>query len=405
MENILLPHRERTMRRMMDYSKVLCIQDGSDLNYNNLDQCEGLGVIGTNQTGAKSKGLHQHSTFVVTTEGLPLGVLRADCTAPELKDKDDKRTAAQIPIEEKNTFCWIEGLRDCSDVKAHMPQTSVITVMDREADFFELFDEQRTNCSNVDLLVRANHNRNTTEEHKLFESVRLSPEKKELIIKVPRQSARPKKSKQKARPKRDKRHAKVSLRYRQVKIEPPRDFKGKDPISLWVVHVSEKNPPADTKPLEWFLITTIDIKSVEDAINCVEWYIKRWRIEDWHRVLKSGCKTEDLAHKTADRLRRAIAINLVVAWRIMLMTLLGREAPELPPEILFSDLEIKVLKAYAKKKELQAPDCLGSMVKLVAKIGGYLGRKSDPPPGHQLLWEGYSKLQLMCEGFALWDDG
>lgn len=158
------------------------------------------------------------------------------------------------------------------------------------------------------------------------------------------------KSKQKARPKRDKRHAKVSLRYRQVKIEPPRDFKGNDPISLWVIHVSEKNPPADTKPLEWFLITTIDIKSVEDAINCVEWYIKRWRIEDWHRVLKSGCKTEDLAHKTADRLRRAIAINLVVAWRIMLMTLLGREAPELPPEILFSDLEIKVLKAYAKKR-------------------------------------------------------
>ncbi len=112
----------------------------------------------------------------------------------------------------------------------------------------------------------------------------------------------------------------------------------------------EENPPTDTKPIEWFLLTTIDIKSEDDALNCVKWYCLRWRIEDWHRVLKSGCGVEKIAHETAERLRRAIAINLVIAWRIMLMTLLGRETPRLPPEVLFSDLEIEVLKAYAKKK-------------------------------------------------------
>jgi len=100
------------------------------------------------------------------------------------------------------------------------------------------------------------------------------------------------------------------------------------------------------------LLTTIDIKSPNDALKCIEWYCLRWRIEDWHRVLKSGCGIEALAHKTAGRLKRAIAINLVIAWRIMLMTLMGREMPELPPEVLFSDIEIEVLRAYAKKKAL-----------------------------------------------------
>jgi len=114
--------------------------------------------------------------------------------------------------------------------------------------------------------------------------------------------------------------------------------------------VNEDNPPADVEPLEWFLLTTVEIKSADDALSCVQWYCLRWRIEDWHRVLKSGCRVENMAHKTAERLRRAIAINLVIAWRIMLMTLLGREIPELAPEVVFSDLEIEVLKAYAKKK-------------------------------------------------------
>ena len=116
--------------------------------------------------------------------------------------------------------------------------------------------------------------------------------------------------------------------------------------------MNEDNPPAGVEPLEWFLLTTIDIKSIDDAIHCVEWYCLRWRIEDWHRVLKSGCRVEDMAHKAAERIRRAIAINLVIAWRIMLMTLLGREIPELPPEVVFSDLEIELLKAYAKKKAI-----------------------------------------------------
>jgi hypothetical protein len=350
MENILKPHRERTIRRMMGQKTVLCIQDGTSLDYSSLSNCEGLGVIGSNQTGAQSMGLHLHTTLAVTSEGLPLGVLRAECRARAAKSADDNRRSASIPIEEKETFSWILGLRDCMELSGKMPHTQVICVMDREADFFELFNDHRKNPC-VDLLVRAKHNRSTTGDGKLFDAVKQSEERGRLIIHVERQSARPKKSKQKARPKRPERMAEVALRYIPVELRPPVDeFRNKVPIPLWIVHIVEDTPPEGEDGLEWFLLTTVAIHSEEDARICLQWYCKRWRVEDWHRVLKSGCRIENAAHKTAERLKRAIAINLVIAWRIMLMTLLGRETPELPAEVLFSDIEIEVMKAYAKKK-------------------------------------------------------
>ena len=349
MENILLPHRERTVRRMKAHETVLCIQDGSDLNYSGLAECEGLGSIGTNQTGAESRGLHLHSTLVVTTEGLPLGVLRAEATAAEPRSKEDTRSSAAIPIEEKKTFRWIKGLRDCQEVGRQLPDTRVVSVMDREADIFELFDEQRRD-SCVDLLVRAKHNRAITNGRKLFEAVGETPVRERLRIPVPRRSARPKRSKQKARPARRERTAEVSLRYHCVELRPPPYLQDRAPVALWVVQVLEEEPPADAEPLRWYLLTTVKLDSPQQAQACLAWYCLRWRIEDWHRVLKTGCRIEEVGHHTAERLRRAIAINLVIAWRIMLMTLLGREQPELPVDLLFSDLELEVLGAVAKKE-------------------------------------------------------
>ena len=175
MPHILQPHRERTARRMKAQRTVLCIQDGSDLDYSSLAQCQGLGVIGTNQTNAQSRGLHLHTTLAVATHGLPLGVLRVQCLAPALKSPDDHRPSWAVPIEEKETFRWIEGLRDTADLAAQMPQTRLVNVCDREADFFELFAEQRRRPC-VDLLVRAHHNRGLMDEScKLFETVRQSP--------------------------------------------------------------------------------------------------------------------------------------------------------------------------------------------------------------------------------------
>lgn len=357
MDNILQPHKKRTMQRMKQQNVVLCIQDGSDLNYSHIPTCEGLGVIGKNQTSATSKGMYLHSTIAVTSDGLPLGVVRTECTSPEIKEKTNKKKSADLPIEQKKTFCWLQSVRDCQQMKEHMPDTTLINVMDREGDFFEMFDDQRLRNKDVELLVRAQYNRKTTEDDKLFDSVKNSPSRAKIKIEVPRQSARPKKSKQKERKARPKRTAEVSVHYRPIKLNPPSTSanKGKEPISLWIVCISEISPPADQKPLEWFLLTTIKIETVDDANQCIKWYCLRWRIEDWHRVMKSGCNIEKKAHKTAERLKRSLAINMVIAWRIMLMTPLGREVPELPPEVLFTDLEIEVLESYAQKKTKTTP--------------------------------------------------
>src|SRR5450631_632338 len=186
MEAILAPHRARTVQRMKAQSLVLCIQDGCDVSYSGLVQCVGLGVIGSNQTGAQS-------------------------TAPSPKAKDDHRPSSAVPIEEKKTFAWIKALRECNELAIKLPDTRQVCVMDREADFYELFDEQRRS-RRVDLLVRAKHDRATSDELNLFESVRQSPAQGQLRINVPRQSSRAKKSKQKARPGHAQRKAQVELR-------------------------------------------------------------------------------------------------------------------------------------------------------------------------------------------------
>jgi len=350
MPNILAPHRQRTVQRMMGQKTVLCLQDGSELNYTNLDSCKGLGELKANQTGAKTRGLNLHSTFAVTTNGLPLGVVKAQCQAPKAKPADDKRKPSQIPIEEKKTFVWVEHHRDLVELAGTMPQTKLVDVCDREADFFEFFDEQRKN-PRVDILIRAKHDRNINKDpFKLFGAVRQSPLQGRVQVPIPKQSARTKKSKQKARAVRPKRMADLALRHLQIQLPAPKEYADRPPVTVELIHAVEENPPANTEPVEWFLLTTVAIDCAADIEQCLRWYTLRWRIEDWHRVLKSGCSIDDLAHETAERLRRAIAINLVIGWRIMLMTLLGRETPELPAEVLFSDIEIRTLRAYAKKK-------------------------------------------------------
>jgi hypothetical protein len=342
--------------------------------------------------------------LAVTPEGLPLGVLEAQFQALEARPEEDTRRCSAIAIEEKKSFNWILGLRTCVDLAAGLPDTRLVCVMDREADFFELFDEQRQD-GRVDLLVRAKHDRQLGDDQRFFETVRQSPVQGRLQIPVPRQSARPKKSGQKAKEGSPQRLAEVSLRYLRIELRLPRHLKDKEPIPVWVVHVREDLPPEGAKPLEWFLLSTGAIGSPEEAAECLRWYALRWRIEDWHRVLKTGCRVEKLGFETGERLKRAVAINLVIAWRIMLMTLLGRESPELSAEVLFSDLEVRVLHAFARQRKLEGPTALGIAVGLVARLGGYLARGNDPPPGHEVMWRGFTLLQGMSMGFALHEAG
>lgn len=413
LEAILDPHQARTRQRCGGEARVLCIQDGTTLDYSGLQQCTGLGVTGSNQTGAQSRGLHLHTTLAISSTGIPLGIVEANCRAPE---PAAETTTSQTPIEEKKSFDWVQGLRACVALAADLPQTRITSVMDREADFFELFDEQRRNPA-VDVLIRARVNRRLQLEpaaaesegaqpagtaqkekkEKLFDHLRASKVRGKLTLLVKRLSARAKRSKQQVKVARAQRQATLIVHYEQVTFHHP----GKAPLRLWVVHAVEEAPPTGVERVEWFLLTSRSIDSLADAEQCLQDYALRWRIEDWHRVLKSGCAIEKLAHQQVERLQRAIAINLVIAWHIMLMTLLGREVPTLAVDVIFSELEIEVLQAQAQEYRLPEPSNLGEAIRLVARLGGYLGRARDPPPGHQLMWEGYKFLRAMCVGYAL----
>ncbi len=397
MDTILAPHQARTRQRMATEARVLCIADGTTLDYTSLGECEGLGETGSNQTGAKSHGIQMHSTLAVNARGIPLGIVDVRCRTPQA---DAPKSTPTTPIEEKKSFEWVAALRSCMALAEQLPQTQITCVMDREADFFELFDAHRDNAC-VDLLIRAKYNRMSTTKEKLFDRLHARPVAGTVQLEVKRQSARPKRRKQQAREKRSKRIAQLALRYEQIEFAPPSHLKDKGPLRLWVVHAQEQNPPQGVNALQWCLLSSRAITNVADAEQCLVDYALRWRIEDWHRVLKTGCRVEDLAHQRVERLERAIAINLVIAWRIMVMTLLGREVPELPAEVLFSEVEIRVLGAWAKNVQAKPPTTLGEAVRLVARIGGYTHRNNDPPPGHELMWYGYQNLTLMCMGYEL----
>jgi len=398
-QNILRPHRERSLRRMQAQSTVLCIQDGTDVNFTTHPQTRGLGVIGANQTGAQSRGLHLHSTLAVTTEGLPLGVLRTRFDAPEPKGQ------APALAEQKKSFRWIESLRDCATLAEALPKTRLIVVADREADFYGLFAEQQR-TPDVALVVRAKHDRRLADDQgRLFEAVRATEPRGKVAVDVTRQSARAKSSKRRARIGRQARTAQLALSYRRVTLarDPKARQDEQEKLTVTVVHAVENSPPSGERPIEWFVLTTLMVDSAEQAAEILHWYSLRWRIEDWHRVLKSGCSIDELGHHSAERLERAIAIRMVIAWRVMLMTLLGREVPELPPEILFSDVELRVIGDYAQSRGRSRPTQLAHAVRVVAIFGGYLNRNHDPPPGHQLMWHGYATLATMCMAYRVRD--
>ena len=414
-EHIVAPHRARTVERMRAQDTVLCVQDGTDLNFATRPGCEGLSLIGRNQTSAKTLGLHLHLTLAVTGAGLPLGVLRCGFDKPPACEGAHEQDPGEVGDEEpsgthdteqetddaaRKTRRWLDALHDVAQAASPLPRkTRVISVMDREADFFELFDAQRR-IGRVDMLVRAKHDRRLGQGlPKLFDALRNAPADGHVEIDIARVSERPKSSRKQARPARSARVARAEVHYRELTLPPT--IEGLAPVTLWAVHVRETDPPEGEKPVEWFLLTSVRVKSFETAVELIGYYLRRWRVEDFFRVLKSGCRAEHLGFHSAERLQRALTIQAVIAWRLMLMTLLGREVPEYDAELLFTDIELRFLADYAADSGLAVPDTLAGAVLLVALLGGYQNRKHDPPPGHQIMWRGYERMSLATLGYRI----
>jgi hypothetical protein len=225
-----------------------------------------------------------------------------------------------------------------------MPQTQVIVMADREGDVYELHHTAAEGLANLHVLVRAQHDRNLVSHQKLWAHMAGLPIGARRTLHVPQQ------------PGQAARTATVEVRWAQVTIQPPAVGCKKrwPPVSVWALWVHEPEPPCGVAALDWMLLSDQPITTADEAWERVQWYCRRWTIEEWHRVLKSGCGVEQREFETAQTLQRALAFDLIVAWRVLACVKLGRQLPQLPATVLYTAQELAVLEATFKKKTATA---------------------------------------------------
>lgn len=391
-QKILSPHFEQTKKRMEGWDYIYSIQDTSFLEFNKHDALQGLGSIGRyGDMDNHIQGLVSHVSLAVSSTGLPVGLQSYEVWArpEEGHGERDSRDG------EKESQKWLRHLDKAS--KVYKDKSKMIVVADREADYFELFD-QLTKLS-VNGVIRSKHDRNIKEEgFCLTKTLEQTPSSGEIKIDDIR-----KKNKKK-------RTAIVDIKFAPVSIEVPGSCQARYPfgLKLNVVEVAEKNPPEGEKPLYWRLLTTLDVNNVEDAKEIIKHYKMRWNVESFFKVLKSGCKVEDCRLETADRIIRYAAVMSVIAWRIFWMVHVNRLSPKSIWAVVLTKLEYHTLWVRMNKKKImegilpkKPPSSeqwsVRECIRAIAKLGGFNGRKSDGEPGMVSTWTGWTRLQDMAE--------
>ena len=406
---ILTAHRGKTAQRAQEHQTILALQDTSYFVYTNHPKTKGLGKMslkkGKNVQKIYSNGLMAHTCLAVTTEGLPLGLLDQKIFSRKIRAKKVGKAKShdRLPIEEKESYRWLEALEN---TKVVMGDARIVTVCDREADLYDFF--KRSHQIGAPVLVRANSDRTINRNsryaekgvEKLWKRMRQEPETGSYTIDIP------KRSKTKHCKERGARTATVSVRFAPFTLNPPRNHvkhgtEQLPDIGMYAVYVLEEVPPDGEERVEWMLLTNLPVKSYEDAYEKVLWYGLRWRIEMYFKVLKSGFRVEACRLGHADRLERYLTVMSIVAWRLFMFTLIARTDPETPCSAFLADHEWKVLfiKANRSKAIPKRPPCIGEVVIWVAKLGGYLARKNDGPPGTVTLWRGWKRLADLSEGW------
>jgi hypothetical protein len=396
-EAILDPHYERTLERLGCYegSLILCPQDTTTLNYMAHPATQGLGHVGTKP--GKSLGMLLHSTLALSPEGQFFGLLHAHCWArPSSQKRRRTRSRRDLTISQKETFRWLESFRRVEQLAQLYPQHQWISVEDREGDIYEVLREATTPGHRAGLLVRARHDRSLVGRSKsLFHYLRQGPARGTLVVQVPRNSKQPART------------ARLTLRFAQVTFAAPRYHTGQAPIPLWALWAQEMNPPQGAEAIRWCLLTTVPVTTLAQASQRIAWYVKRWTIEDFHRVLKSGCQVEARQLTTRQRLQRALAIDMVVAWRMMDLNKAARTQPESPADQWLSTEEWQALYAYRHQTVHvpERPPTIGEAVVWIAQLGGFLARKSDGNPGPMTLWRGLQRLNDIVAAWRAFGPG
>lgn len=390
MDIILDAHTEATIERIREHAIVLAPQDTTTLNYSTHPMVEGLGPICHKEDSLI--GLLLHDTVAFTEDGTPLGILDAQCWARDPEDRGKKSRRGELPIEQKESMKWLRSFRRVAEIQKLCPGSMLISIGDRESDIYELFLEGNKDPEGPKLLVRSERTRKRkVEQEYLWDIMSRQEISGSLKIHVPRSGSR------KAR------DTWVDLRFSEVYLNSPVRCVSEPPVKVWAIYIVEKDCEEVANPIEWMLLTTVEINSFEAAQKCVEWYSGRWGIEVYHRTLKSGCRIKDRQFGTADSLETCLGVDMVVAWRIYHLTMLGREVPNLPCTVFFKDIEWKALCAYVNKTPVppESPPSLREAIYMLGGMGGHLGRKSDGFPGTQTLWRGLQRLDTATEMYAI----
>lgn len=380
MDKILASHYEATLNRINQENVVLVVQDTTSLNYTAHPATRDLGPI-NKVKGAL--GLEMHDTMAFNVEGTPLGLVDVQCWARDPKEFGQNHQRHKRSIEQKESNKWLVSFKKTGQAQKRCPKTMLVSVGDREADIHDLFHLALKDGAGPKLLVRAMQDRLLAEgEGHLWDVMAQKLLAGIQVIGVPRQGQRAA------------RQAHLEVRFGQVTLRPPQLKRRLGEVRIWAVLAEEKNAPPGVEPLQWLLLTTMEVVTYEQAIEKLHWYTKRWGIEVYHRTLKSGCQIEQRQLGTADRIETCLAIDLVVAWRIFHLTKLGRETPDVPCTVYFEEAEWKALCCFMKQDPHPPtfPPTLRDAIRMVASLGGFLGRKSDGEPGTQTLWLGIQRL-------------
>jgi hypothetical protein len=398
---ILAGHFQATRSRLpKDDSPVLVLHDTTEFSYRRKDM-KAIGLVRTipGWTGRGKKGrphVHtvcgvlMHSSLAVTPEGLPLGLIAIKFwTRKKFKHTQALRgkiCPTRVPIETKESIRWLENLRQATAVLAQ-PQRCV-HVGDRESDIYELFCAAREEGTHF--LVRTCVDRLAVDG-----TVTIAKEMKRVAVRgVHRIEVIDRNG--------ESRQAALELRYQRMVVCPPIGKHKKYPsLTLTVLHAQERNPPSGCDPIVWKLLTDLEVRSRQQAIEKLEWYAQRWKLETFHKILKSGCRAEESRLRTADRLVNLLAILCILSWRIFWMTMLNRTAPAASPATAFTRLETQILDAMIQPPSGQPSTTFAGYLNKLARLGGYLARRQDAPPGNKVVWRGLGRLTDLALGAHL----
>jgi hypothetical protein len=375
-ERVLAPHTACTLERLRAHPRVLCIQDTSELDYTGKTDLQGTGPLNYESR----RGLYLHPTLALTPDRLCLGVLDVYSWARAPGSLGQKNDPSR-PLEEKESVRWVDGYQKVNELAEQLADTRLTYIADREADIYDLFVEAPCPESAADWLVRGQHDRVLDTGESLRQRLAKAPVLTEMRFDQPGGTGRTART--------------VHQQLKAVRVTLPAPYRPDrrlPDVEVTALLATEPHPPAGEEPVEWLLLTNLSVDTPEQAIEKLQWYLCRWQIEIYFRILKSGCRIEELQLEKLERLEPALAFYMIIAWRVLYLTMLGRECPEMPCDVVFDTAEWQAVYLVTERKPPpDTPPSLDRMVRMVAGLGGFLDRKCDGFPGPQTLWIGLQR--------------